>query len=79
MVLRFHVDIVNVEAVIFSGSAESLVVPGKMGALGILARHARYSVDSSPEWFVSLFRKTNKKFSLFQAAFWKCSPMLSPC
>ena len=40
MALRFHVDIVSSEANIFSGSAERLVVPGEMGELGILARHA---------------------------------------
>jgi len=38
--LTFHLDIVSAEALIFSGPATRLVVPGKMGELCILAPHA---------------------------------------
>jgi len=38
--LTFHLDIVSAEALIFSGPASEVVVPGKAGELCILARHA---------------------------------------
>jgi len=38
--LTFHLDIVSAEALIFSGPATEVVVPGKAGDLCILARHA---------------------------------------
>jgi len=40
MALTFHLDIVSAEALIFSGPATEVVVPGKAGELCILARHA---------------------------------------
>jgi F-type H+-transporting ATPase subunit epsilon len=38
--LTFHLDIVSAEALIFSGPASEVVVPGKAGDLCVLARHA---------------------------------------
>lgn len=40
MALTFHLDIVSAEALIFSGPATQVIVPGKAGELCILARHA---------------------------------------
>ena len=38
--MTIHVDIVSAEGSIFSGEAERVFVPGKMGDLGIAPRHA---------------------------------------
>jgi F-type H+-transporting ATPase subunit epsilon len=38
--MSIHVDIVSAEGAIFSGDAEMVFVPGKMGELGIAPRHA---------------------------------------
>lgn len=40
MAIRFHVDIVSAESLIYSGQADQLIVPTLMGELGIHARHA---------------------------------------
>lgn len=40
MAIRFHVDIVSAEALIYSGQADQLMVPTMMGELGIHGRHA---------------------------------------
>lgn len=40
MALTFHLDIVSAEALIFSGPATQVIVPGKAGELCVLARHA---------------------------------------
>ncbi|MFP5344690.1 MAG: F0F1 ATP synthase subunit epsilon [Gammaproteobacteria bacterium] len=40
MAMTLHVDIVSAEAEIFSGTAVRVFVPGTMGELGILPRHA---------------------------------------
>jgi F-type H+-transporting ATPase subunit epsilon len=40
MAITVHLDIVSAEAKIFSGLAEMVIVPGKMGELGILPSHA---------------------------------------
>ena len=40
MAMRFHIDIVCTESLIYSGQADHLIVPTQMGELGILARHA---------------------------------------
>jgi len=40
MGMTMHVDIVSAEKEIFSGTVEMIVVPGTMGELGILPRHA---------------------------------------
>lgn len=40
MALIFRVDIVSAEGSFYSGRAQRVVVPGEMGELGILARHA---------------------------------------
>jgi F-type H+-transporting ATPase subunit epsilon len=39
MAMTVHVDVVSAEALIFSGLAEMVVVPGEMGELGIYPRH----------------------------------------
>jgi len=38
--MTIHVDIVSAEGAIFSGEADRVFVPGKMGDLGIAPRHA---------------------------------------
>ncbi len=38
--MTIHVDIVSAEGSIYSGDAERVFVPGKMGELGIAPRHA---------------------------------------
>lgn len=40
MPLTFHVDVVSAERLLYSGTAQRVVVPGVAGELGILARHA---------------------------------------
>lgn len=40
MAMTLHVDIVSAEQSIFSGTAESVVVPAEMGEVGIYPRHA---------------------------------------
>lgn len=40
MANTIHVDIVSTEELIFSGEAELVVLPGELGELGILPRHA---------------------------------------
>jgi len=40
MAIRFHVDIVSAESLIYSGQADQLMVPTVMGELGIHGRHA---------------------------------------
>src|SRR5437764_1211799 len=38
--MTIHVDIVSAEGSIYSGEAERVFVPGKMGELGIAPRHS---------------------------------------
>ncbi|VAW90589.1 hypothetical protein MNBD_GAMMA21-30 [hydrothermal vent metagenome] len=40
MGLRFHIDIVSSESLIYSGQSDQAFVPTRMGELGIYARHA---------------------------------------
>ena len=40
MAMRFHIDIVSAESLVYSGQADQLMVPTEMGELGIHARHA---------------------------------------
>lgn len=40
MANTIHVDVVSAEELIFSGEAEFVALPGEMGELGILPRHA---------------------------------------
>jgi F-type H+-transporting ATPase subunit epsilon len=40
MALTFHLDIVSAEALIFSGRASRVILPGAAGEVCILARHA---------------------------------------
>ncbi len=66
MALTFHLDIVSAEALIFSGPASQVIVPGKAGEVCILARHApllaqlrpglirlKNQFDEGQEFFVS--------------------------
>ena len=48
MAFTFHLDIVSAEALIFSGPAKCVVVPGKVGELCILARHAPLLAELRP-------------------------------
>ena len=40
MAMTMHVDVVSAEEQIYSGTAEFLAVPGEMGEIGVLPRHA---------------------------------------
>ncbi len=40
MAMTLHVDIVSAEAELYSGCAERVVVPGMLGEIGIVPRHA---------------------------------------
>jgi F-type H+-transporting ATPase subunit epsilon len=40
MANTIHIDVVSAEELIFSGEAEFVALPGEMGELGILPRHA---------------------------------------
>lgn len=48
MPMTVHVDIVSAEAMIYSGLAEFVVVPGVMGELGIYPRHAPLLTQLKP-------------------------------
>ncbi|UCE88098.1 MAG: F0F1 ATP synthase subunit epsilon [Pseudomonadota bacterium] len=48
MAMTMHVDIVSAEAEIFSGTAEMLVAPAKMGEVGIYPRHAPMMTPLKP-------------------------------
>lgn len=40
MAMTIHVDVVSAEALLYSGIAEFVIVPGERGELGIYPRHA---------------------------------------
>ncbi|MEP7180815.1 MAG: F0F1 ATP synthase subunit epsilon [Betaproteobacteria bacterium] len=48
MAHTIHVDVVSAEALIFSGEAEFVVLPGVMGELGIYPRHAPLLTQIKP-------------------------------
>ncbi len=48
MAMTMHVDIVSAEASIFSGIAEMLVAPAKMGEVGIYPRHTQMLTTLKP-------------------------------
>jgi len=40
MAMTIHVDVVSAEALLYSGTAEFVIVPGELGELGVYPRHA---------------------------------------
>ena len=48
MAMTMHVDIVSAEAEIFSGTAEMVVAPAKMGEVGIFPRHTPLLTSLKP-------------------------------
>jgi F-type H+-transporting ATPase subunit epsilon len=46
--MTIHVDIVSAEGAIFSGDAEMVFAPAKMGEIGIAPRHAPLLTDLKP-------------------------------
>jgi len=40
MAMTIHVDVVSAEALLYSGTAEFVIVPGESGELGVYPRHA---------------------------------------
>ena len=46
--MPIHVDIVSAEGAIFSGEAEMVFAPAKMGEIGIAPRHAPLLTDLKP-------------------------------
>ena len=38
--MTIHVDVVSAEALLYSGAAEFVIVPGERGELGVYSRHA---------------------------------------
>jgi F-type H+-transporting ATPase subunit epsilon len=46
--MSIHVDIVSAEGAIFSGDAEMVFAPAKMGEIGIAPRHAPLLTDLKP-------------------------------
>jgi F-type H+-transporting ATPase subunit epsilon len=46
--MSIHVEIVSAEGAIFSGDAEMVFVPAKMGEVGIAPRHAPLLTDLKP-------------------------------
>jgi len=48
MALRFHIDIVSSESLIYSGQSDQTFVPTRQGELGIYARHAPLIADLKP-------------------------------
>lgn len=48
MVMTIHVDVVSAEQAIFSGLAEVVIVPAKMGEVGIYPQHAPMLTNIKP-------------------------------
>lgn len=48
MAMTMHLDVVSAEEKMFSGTIQEVVVPGTMGAMGILPRHAQLISQLSP-------------------------------
>lgn len=46
--MAFHVDIVSAEGEIYSGEAEMVFAPARMGEIGIASRHAPLLTDLKP-------------------------------
>jgi len=46
--MAFHVDIVSAEGAIYSGEANMVFAPAKMGEIGIASRHAPLLTDLKP-------------------------------
>ena len=41
MAMTMHLDVVSAEQKLFSGTIQEVIVPGKMGELGIMPRHSQ--------------------------------------
>jgi len=64
MTMTIHVDIVSAETELYSGVAEMVFVPGKMGELGIAPRHTPLVTTLKPG-LVRLQLPENKEESFF--------------
>lgn len=64
MAMTIHVDIVSAETGLYSGLAEMVFVPGKMGELGIAPRHTPLVTTLEPG-LVRLELPDNKEESFF--------------
>ncbi|MFT5426437.1 MAG: F-type H+-transporting ATPase subunit epsilon [Gammaproteobacteria bacterium] len=64
MAMTIHVDIVSAETELYSGLAEMVFVPGKMGELGIAPRHTPLVTTLKPG-LVRLELPDNKEASFF--------------
>jgi F-type H+-transporting ATPase subunit epsilon len=64
MTMTIHVDIVSAETELYSGLAEMVFVPGKMGELGIAPRHTPLVTTLKPG-VVRLQLPENKEESFF--------------
>ncbi len=64
MTMTIHVDIVSAEIELYSGLAEMVFVPGKMGELGIAPRHTPLVTTLKPG-LVRLQLPENKEESFF--------------
>ncbi len=64
MTMTIHVDIVSAEMELYSGLAEMVFVPGKMGELGIAPRHTPLVTTLKPG-LVRLQLPENKEESFF--------------
>jgi len=64
MTMTIHVDIVSAEIELYSGLAEMVFVPGKMGELGIAPRHTPLVTTLKPG-LVRLQLPDNKEESFF--------------
>lgn len=64
MAMTIHVDIVSAETELYSGLAEMVFVPGKMGELGIAPRHAPLVTTLKPG-LVRLQLPENKEETFF--------------
>jgi F-type H+-transporting ATPase subunit epsilon len=64
MTMTIHVDIVSAETELYSGLAEMVFVPGKMGELGIAPRHTPLVTTLKPG-LVRLQLPENKEESFF--------------
>jgi F-type H+-transporting ATPase subunit epsilon len=64
MTMTIHVDIVSAETELYSGLAEMVFVPGKMGELGIAPRHTPLVTTLKPG-VVRLQLPDNKEESFF--------------
>ena len=69
MGLRFYIDIVSSESLIYSGQSDQTFVPTRMGELGIYARHAPLIAHLKPGILRIMLNNQEKKVMYVSSGF----------